>query len=441
MIALLGLALAAVAAPAKQSRDAVGPLPYTYETENFAVRWGSWEGFGDADVAALAAALEAAWALEIDELGWPAPYGTDTWRFNVYIGDTDGAPSGLGASGYYDRDDEGFPMLVIAAGIVTDHEWTALTATHELLHAVQDGIGSYTWDRDSAGAWYWEATAVWVEGVAFPDVADTAAFLPAFAYRPALPLDWFQVYDGSTESLHMYGAAVWLEHLADHVGGPELVRRTWTEAPADGDPLEVVADLLAEDGHTLDDVFGDFAARNATWDYAREPIFEAVIDAEGGWDAPDSRRPTGQVLTTTSGWVAPADEDAPMGFGANYWRLSRLADPTTITIAFDDDGPWRAWLAAQEGDVHTRTPVPIAGGVGSLTASGLSGADEVWLVIARTGGGEAASYRLSVTSDAAADGDEAPTGRACGCDGAGGSFAGVWLVSLAAIARRSARSR
>lgn len=94
---------------------------------------------------------------------------------NVYIGDTgDGAPPSYGAGGYFTPADQSYPTLVVNPDSILERA----VAIHELYHATQWDLGTYTSDP---GAWYWEATASWMPSMVGPQSTGHAVFLFGFA--------------------------------------------------------------------------------------------------------------------------------------------------------------------------------------------------------------------------------------------------------------------
>src|SRR5687767_10597406 len=73
----------AAAGPAS-IRDIYG-VPNVVTTEHFAGWWGGTGGLAAEDVHQLLSEFELAWAVEVDQLGHPPPYGTDAFLFNVYV--------------------------------------------------------------------------------------------------------------------------------------------------------------------------------------------------------------------------------------------------------------------------------------------------------------------------------------------------------------------
>lgn len=432
----------------KAVRDVISDTLGVYETDNFAIKYGRGVAPDDPALAALGTAFETAWSSEVAGLGMGAPTGADAYKFNVYVGDSgNGAPSAEGAAGYYYVDAEGFGYVVIAKTSLVDPPYAASTAAHEFFHALQDGAGTYTYDGQ--GAWYWEAGAMWVEDVVYPEQTGNASFLIGLAFLPDLPVNAFLYPDGSLEGYHQYGAFLFVQHLTEiTAGNNEIIRRSWLEAPPGGDPLVVLDGLLGDEGKgTIEDAYFDFSGRLATFDWADEATYAAVIDHYGGWSYPGSRRPSGLIFHADGATVAPPR--APATFGSNYWELRGLPDRVEVHFHGDSGPEWAVQVATRRGDVHTRVPVPTDGIDGVAVVDGLAGADEAWLVVSAVDtpvdDGSMYGYTLNVVEPPPADtsGDtDAEERRACACDG--GAPASVPMIAatmLIGALRRRPRAR
>jgi hypothetical protein len=361
----------------KELRNTYTDLSNTIETENFVVWWGSSLGFTTEDVVALAESFELAWETEIDELGFQQPSGTESYKFNVYIGDT-GGPSSLGANGYYYYDDDNWPMVVISSTLLGTDEGF-VTAAHEFFHAIQDSTATYVYAGDAA--WYFEASAVWAEARVYPESTEYVKFIPSLAFLPHLPISFFDYPDSlDLQEYHHYGASLFIKHL-DEGYSPSLIQRSWGEAPIEGDPLAVLDALLAEESSSVEDEFFAFFDRNGTWDYPDEAAIEEELEARGGYDAPDSLRPSGElripIRTSLYSSFTP-----PMSFGGNYWSLHDVPDTFYVQIdAAIQGATWHISVMSQSGETHTTQAYTLSE-IRSLEFSGHSESDETWLGVA-----------------------------------------------------------
>ncbi len=413
----------------KPTRDAISQTwPHMLETENFAIKWGNQGDISQADAQVLADAFETAWALEIDDMGFPEPVGASEYRFNVYIGDTDLLiPSANGNAGYFWYDEEGWPMVVMGADTSRRRGSAEVTAAHEFLHALQASVNTYQYD--GAGDWWFEATASWVEEEAFPENSESAGLFFGFAFLPEVPVNYFSYpSSGAVDEFHQYGAFVFPRYIGDTYGR-QIIVDSWLRADFDTRPLNELNRLLDDD---ISDVFFAFADTNATWDYDKGEHYKESLEI---YDYLDNHRPSGR-LDIDGGWVEPVDF-WPETYGANYWEI----EPTDLPARFDisgDSGPtWHASIVTRTGDSREIYDLDASSGFGLADVSGLDTVDEAWMVIAAadtTDRDAGWSYPYEVRMR------EQPEGiGVCGCSS--GSSGGPWLLIAALLLSRRRASQ
>ncbi len=449
----------------KEQRDAYGELPNQLVGENFVVKWGSRGGVDESDAAALLDAFEHAWSQEIDGLAFPAPSGTDRYLFNVYIGDTgDGAPDGYGTSGYFNRDRDNYPMIVVSAETLSDLGWAQGTAAHEFFHAVQDVTGRYDYEGDSA--WYWEATAMWIEGEVLEDYEEYVVFLYGYALLPHLPVYFFDYPDsGALQEYHQYGAMIFPRYVSEIAADADVVRDSWVEDLDAETPQDALTELLAERGVAFADVFGDFAARNATWDYADGELYERWVDWYADYYRSDDHRVVADVdADGTDGLVDAPEDTLPGRYGYNVVTVDTDGD-ADYRVRFEapvegsngNDADWRVTAVVDAPGGPRYTSIPVTDGVGEVLLTGLDGAT-VHLVVAavpaRARSGETFAWSYEVTPEEPDPGETGEPGTpdperpgspdetvemagGCGCASGGdaGWLAGA-LVAMGLVARR-----
>lgn len=449
-----------IPAAQKTAREPNGTTyPNELASENFVAKWGTRGGISEADAQDLLDAFEHAWATEIEAEGFPAPGGTDRYLFNVYIGDTgDGAPDGYGTSGYFNRDREGYPMIVVSAATLGDLAWAQGTAAHEFFHAVQDVTGRYDYTGDSA--WYWEATAMWIEGEVLPDHDEYVAFLYGYALLPHLPVYFFDYPDsGALEEYHQYGAMIFPRYVSEIAADSELIRDSWVEPGADT-PHDTIAELLAERGVAIEDAFGDFAARNVTWDYADGAVYDQWVD----WYADYYRSEDARVVDEldadgTDGLVEAPDDTLPGRYGYNVVTLAR-PDEGDYRVRFEgaaegSDGSaadWRVTVVQDLPGGPLYTPVALNAATGEILLEDVEDAP-IHLVVAavpeRARTDETFAWSYSVAWEAPAGDDdtglpEEPArpgldddeSAGCGCASGGSAWMAGALVAAGLVARR-----
>ncbi|WP_169709404.1 hypothetical protein [Deferrisoma camini] len=371
-----------------------------FVTEHFRLLWGNeydrsdpdWadaDGNGRPDwVDETATALETAYD-EMIALGFPSPYGADTYFLDVYFVDTglevcsrenydpDSTPSdkvcmtelGPGAwvevsfgkddSSYYAYteidNDYGVAYFVFNDdfSLHADDERSVLraTAAHELFHAVQRSLG-YPWDDEVAvpdsrwrdEGWWFEATATWMEEVVTPEVDDYVTYVREFLAHPEDPLN-------SQDGLHEYGAAIFPGFLWLRYDGPDFWIEVFSRAYDEG--LEVVLDdaLLARAGVPLGDAIATF------WTLAAHP--------EDFWpDGERFRAPAVPSLARTASTLpltyASSSSSAPGRYGANLFRAESA--PSGLEVSFSSPNPVTARLAFSRGGGAFRQVVEVSEG-------------------------------------------------------------------------------
>jgi hypothetical protein len=285
----------------------------------------------------------------VHELGYPAPKGSHRWKFNVYVGDS-GVSTGTGeltafaAAGYFMLDPDGLPMIVLAPETLSNRNSGHTTAAHELYHALQNAMGQ--WFYTDQSAWYWEATATWVEKVVYPEDSSYAAFLYGYALLPHLPM-WFFDFPDSADltEYHQYGAFIFPLFLTEQVADVDLIRRSWEEVPDGVDhPIAALRHHVEARGLDFDESLGDFAAANAVWDYEDGDLYEQVVDLGARRFPRQDWRLTAEVgASGTDGWQRPDEELLPGSYGSNTLRM----------------------LIPEEGGLHIQVELDAAGSEGT----------------------------------------------------------------------------
>ncbi len=344
---------------AARDKDARNPLgvPNQRLSDNFAVRWGNGWSAPTSQIDDLVDALEDAWAVMIGDMQHPMPWTTDGTLINVYIGDSgNGAPPSYGAGGYFTPDSQNYPTLVIAAASIPARSRTV--AIHELYHAVQWGLGTYTYDDADVGAWYWEATASWIPSMVDTQSSDHAIFLFGFALAAYLPLDSFDYADsGALVEYHQYGAMIFPTFLSEQVTPWQAVRNSWVEpVGGTGDPIEALRYELADLGEDFDDAFVDFAAHNVFWDYRQGAAFESIIDLYRDYYPGEDEY---TEIVTREGEGSPPSSRRPARYGTNTLILDLPSNRSwELTVDVDGQGDrgsparWGTTLVTDDGDIE-----------------------------------------------------------------------------------------
>jgi MYXO-CTERM domain-containing protein len=374
--------------PGKSDRDAWGDWPNESFSENFVVKWGS-DNISSGKINGLIDAFEAAWIGHVQEMELAAPVGSQDYRFNVYIGDS--GPDTLsshGAAGYFSYDHEGWPLIVIAKNSLNADDGGAGTAVHEFFHAVQDAMD--TWEYTGLGAWYYEATACWsVPEVLIGDLT-YMSFIMGYALLPNYPVNFFDYWDtGAFPEYHQYGAFLFPRYLSEHVLDWRVIRDSWRENNSLNDPLQAIEGLLESEGEDLDQVFSDFAAHNAIWDYSDGAVYDQYVeyyaDQFSEWDC---RISDALGSKGDSDWREANPACLPQSYGYN---LLTIDNPKSghLSVAFEGEEigsrgsatSWKLQLVREGGSGPTYTPVDVEDNVVESVLCDVGEEDTLFVVV------------------------------------------------------------
>jgi hypothetical protein len=219
------------------------------------------------------AAAETSYAVENDQLGWPAPRSdgklggsaiTDIYLVNV---------GGDGLFGYSAPDPGQGCSRKCFAFLVMDNDFSQaefgypdpqipleVTIAHEYNHVLQFGVDA------AIDSWLFESTATWSEDHVFPNDNDYVNYLDTFSRTPGVPITKFSGGKG----LRIYGLATF-QHFIDSVQGlgPETVLGTWKAGPK-SDPPDFAVEAMNKSlrdhgGASFGKTFAKFAAATAEW--------------------------------------------------------------------------------------------------------------------------------------------------------------------------------
>ena len=324
-------------------------------------------------------------------------------------------------------------MVVLGPSAVSGFDESLTTIPHEFFHAVQHSCDAYGFQGE--GGWYWEATAVWMEGEVYPEDPQQAVFLFGFAFLPHYELGFYDAFStGALQEYYQYGAFVFPRFLSEFVAGPLLVRDSWAESGGETDPLAWLGSALEDQGHDLQDVYGEFAARNAFWDYGRRDWYLHYLEHYAE-QFPDGSTSFQVNADGSGGWRSPPIETLPRNLGYNH-VLMEAPRMESIEVAFDGDAEgsagspvgWAAWLVRETAGEVVYHPLQLEGGEGRLTIEELDAERLVLSVIplspdAREG--EDFAYAYMMDAPEAPDTGEEEPGGGCGCGERDGKS---WLI-------------
>ncbi len=370
---------------AKSERDAFGGGYVSQASDNFILKWSDPATITEVKVTTILAAAEAAWQVFVADMGHRLPIGASDYYVNIYYGYANTNPSIDFAGGYVTFDDDGFPYIVLSA----DLRVSALTTvtTHEFYHVVQLSTGAFanSWD----GYWFFEATAEW--SVAEVLGGGGCDFLGAYVLLPEVSLDHFgDTFSDTLLGTHQYGAFIFPRFVTEYVTDRGIIRDAWEESTDDDDPLDVMAAALAALGTNLDAVFANFAAHNATIDYAARPEYLSFIELFADYYA-DQAHPIAATIPIagSDGWSAAPAATEPWAYGYNVFKLTApMAGEYELAVAGDGSGShgtsadYRATVVSEQANrVAEYFPVPMEGDGGAITIATSGTERALYLVV------------------------------------------------------------
>ncbi len=360
------------------------------------------DGNGTPDYVDRAAAIaDSAWELEIVQLGYrPPPVDVGAGggdEIDIYIIDLGRSqnygityPTTSGATGpsFFEIDNDFanpiYGSTFACPGNSGTREIDALRVTiaHEFFHVIQ--FGYY---QGVDGRWWQEASATWMEDVAYPALDDYLQYVCTFLLVPQRSLD-----SGipSAGDLHAYGASVFAHFLHQRYER-DVVRWIWEE---NGRRLSNSLEnfhraLLNVDDDGLDAAYADMGV----WSYFTGVRFRPGFFSEGEKYPENFILPFSVVANATV-----ADSGRIDHMATAYVRFDPRLLPGGITIETElARGRWRRQLILTSDD---EVEVRDVGDVGSIIVPGWNAYEDVAVVISNVDFiGLGLDYKVSVHYD------------------------------------------
>ncbi|MBN2737554.1 MAG: hypothetical protein JXR70_11275 [Spirochaetales bacterium] len=363
-----------------------------YTSEHFAARWNPADNvpLTAAQVQSGLNGLEKIWDFYINDLGFQEPYFDSLVKYKVSINISDqGWATGAG-TGQKD------PEMWVHYNAFKD---TAVLA-HEFTHTLQFSTQGM---RDSRFVgWFWESHAEWMRHQYFPDQVNCAE---ALVNAPHL-------YYGSTRD--RYCNWQFWEYLKDCYCY-KVVNDMWTKAPKPGeagydkiDPFTVLMENMGWSLEELNDTFGDWAMKNALWDYNNGDVYARAFGSYDERNALRHNRVTQlEALDMNLRRFVVPSYWAPQRWGYNLVKLlpDNPGEDSQIRLSFkgvmqnqsnaasfgsyalepsrpaNPDSGWRWGLAARDS-AGKRRYSPLQGSVqGEIEFDVKADDRELWLVV------------------------------------------------------------
>jgi len=320
--------------PEKGGAKALADYPNAYYTSNvhytdhFAVRWGDgfdWDADASVTLAEFEDILEYVWQTEVVDMGYPAPYQSDQYYTDFYIGNSGDASPNIDFSGayttlYYEYDTMSHvvfhPTIFHYEGAVQE------VSAHEFFHVLQFGIAltacpHYMFSENDASIWTVEATAVWTEDYVYDDVNAYVYFVDEHMAKPEETLL-------SCEGVMDYGRSIFYKYISENWGGWQAVWEIWNECH--GNLFLSVDSYLGEEGASMVEAFPEFAQKVLLRDFEDGNLFDSVSIHASFSNYPVDRDFSGVCL--------------PQSWGANYLKFYPGEDDT-LNFRFSGDDKYQ----------------------------------------------------------------------------------------------------
>ncbi len=213
----------------------------------------------------------------------------------------------------------------------TELENIQVTAGHEFFHAIQLG---YDGEEE---VWLMEATAVWMEEETYDDVNDCYQYMIPWFAKPYLSLN-------RPHDLHQYGSFILFKYIDEHLGGRNLIRKTWEQSRTydsnDGDYSIQSIDLaLKGHNHTFKKALNNMAIANrilSSNNSAGQYAYEEAIGYQNYreysyYDTLSIQLGVYDSLNFSMGDVTNIESYNLQQYGSQYIKINSV-DPVKISI-------------------------------------------------------------------------------------------------------------
>ncbi|MCC6160074.1 MAG: hypothetical protein IT350_18630 [Deltaproteobacteria bacterium] len=373
--------------------------PNVYYTEHFALRYGDGASYTNDELEALGDIMEEVWDVEVTDMGYNAPYGSDDYFTDIYVGNSgNGAPS-ISFEGAYTTIYDSWPDTmahIVMWPTILDYESSFKDImSHEFYHVLQFQIaltGCFQHMSGSGSDWAVEATATWAEDEVFDDINNYAYFVDyhmqnveqtIFAFSSGAPIQ--------------YSRAIYFKFLSENYGGRDALHHIWNDCNAN---IWYSVDSYLQDYETTTtfDTFPEFTRRTLFRDYEEGNLYDSpyVLDHVNDYPAAELYD-TGKL---------------PEPYGTAYVQFQPSGGETSLNLRVrgepkygNRDIDYDLTIAKQRANetVETETMTESgAGNVGDITVDGFGGEwTRIYLIVTprvQFSGGSANGIPFSIQS-------------------------------------------
>ncbi len=262
--------------------------PNVHYTEHFALRYGNGASYTGGELDALGDIMEEVWDAEVVTMGYDAPFGSDEYYTDVYVGNSGGGAPSISFEGAYTTIYDSWPNTmahIVMWPDILDYESSFKDImSHEFYHVLQFQIAlSGCWQHMSGSGsdWAVEATATWAEDEVFDDLNNYAYFVDYHMQNVEQTIFAFS----SGEPIQ-YSRAIYFKFISENYGGRDALYHIWNDC----NPniwYSVDAYLTDFESTTTFDTFPEFTRRTLFREYEEGNLYDSpyVLDHIGTYPA------------------------------------------------------------------------------------------------------------------------------------------------------------
>lgn len=356
--------------------------PLRYESEHFAFYWNDGTNIDIAGAQGAAETLEMIWDRYFhSSINFKPPFCDSTTKYKATIHFDNEFPLWGGSWNYQGQ---GIPGMWVGPSAARDRWGLA----HEFAHGAQAVTAGFP-DCGGVACWIYESHANWMPHQIFRDEVHCSEMLANSAH----------LHYGNTRTRYcnwQFFEFVKDKHCADAVNG------MWsaTAQRGQGDPFQKLMVNQGWNISQLNDLFGEWAMHNVTWDYQspdgsdQGPVYRAAYGAitDNQTNYSQRRLRLTQLEPLDNSWAQNRRFQspfywAPQRWGYNVVQLFPERDASQVRVSFRGvvqqaaNSGWRWGLVATDANLSNPRYSPIQKGSDGELNFCLSGNEQLFLVV------------------------------------------------------------
>lgn len=356
--------------------------PLRYESEHFAFYWNAGTNIDIAGAQGAAQTLEMIWDRYFNSsINFKPPFCDSATKYKATVHFDNDFPLWGGSWRFNGQD---IPGMWVGPSAANDR-WSL---AHEFAHGAQAMTAAFP-DCGGTGCWVWESHANWLPHQIYRDNAHCSELLVNSSH----------LHYGNTRTRYcnwQFFEYVKNKHCAD------AVNTMWSApaVPGQGDPFQKLMVNQGWNISELNDLFGEWAIHNVTWDYQNpdgsdqgavyRAAYGPITDTQSSYS--QRRLRLTQLEPLDTGWAQHRRFQspyywAPQRWGYNVVQLFPERDASQVRVRFRGviqaaaNSGWRWGLVATDANLSNPRYSPIQKGSDGELNFCLSGSEQLFLVV------------------------------------------------------------